>query len=134
MMSFPPKSKETLINAHCYTNQKAGSCVQAAAEGEKMPPTDYQEEKGECGSFIFELAIPLTPEKIKKFLTDFYADGEDGKVFTYAEQLTNLAHREQVELVIDLDDVAEVRGVKTCVHVVSMGLSRDFGGGGAEPF
>ena len=47
-------------------------------------------------------------EKIKKFLTDFYADGEEGKVFTYCDQLTNLAHREQIELVIDLDDVAEV--------------------------
>lgn len=48
------------------------------------------------------------PEKVKKFLTDFYLDGEDGKIFTYCDQLTNLAHREQVELVIDLDDVAEV--------------------------
>lgn len=50
-------------------------------------------------------------DKIKKFLTDFYVDGEDGKVFTYAEQLTNIAHREQIELVIDLDDVGEVRSV-----------------------
>jgi DNA replication licensing factor MCM7 len=50
-------------------------------------------------------------EKIKKFLTDFYTDGDDGKVFTYSDQLTNLAHRDQVELVIDLDDVAEVRSV-----------------------
>ena len=31
------------------------------------------------------------------------------RCFTYAEQLTNIAHREQVELIIDLDDVAEVR-------------------------
>lgn len=46
---------------------------------------------------------------MKKFLTDFYADSDEGKVFTYAEQLTNIAHREQIELVIDLDDVAEVR-------------------------
>ena len=29
-------------------------------------------------------------------------------MFTYAEQLTNIAHREQVEVVIDLDDIAEV--------------------------
>ena len=45
---------------------------------------------------------------MKRFLTEFYADSGEGKVFTYAEQLTDIAHREQVELVIDLDDVAEV--------------------------
>ena len=47
---------------------------------------------------------------MKQFLTEFYADtdADEGKVFTYAEQLTDIAHREQVELVIDLDDVAEV--------------------------
>ena len=50
------------------------------------------------------------PEKVKKFLTDFYQDGEEGKEFTYAQQLTAIAHREQVELTVDLDDVAEVRG------------------------
>ena len=53
---------------------------------------------------------PSFSDKIKKFLKEFYIDGEDGKVFTYCDQLINLAHREQVELVIDLDDVAEVRG------------------------
>jgi DNA replication licensing factor MCM7 len=47
-------------------------------------------------------------EKVKQFLTEFYAETDEGKVFTYAEQLTDIAHREQVELVIDLDDVAEV--------------------------
>lgn len=52
------------------------------------------------------LFIPA--EKVKRFLTEFYADGDEGKVFTYAEQLTNIAHREQVDLEIDLDDVAEV--------------------------
>ena len=45
---------------------------------------------------------------MKQFLTEFYAETDEGKVFTYAEQLTDIAHREQVELVIDLDDVAEV--------------------------
>ena len=42
-------------------------------------------------------------------MTEFYADSDEGKAFTYAEQLTNIAHREQVELVVDLDDIAEVR-------------------------
>ena len=45
---------------------------------------------------------------MKKFLTDFYRDGDEGKEFTYAQQLTAIAHREQVELTVDLDDVAEV--------------------------
>ena len=31
-------------------------------------------------------------EKAKKFLTDFYADSDEGKVFTYAEQLVRLQH------------------------------------------
>lgn len=54
----------------------------------------------------------LLSDKVKKFLTEFYADSDEGKVFTYAEQLTNIAHREQVELVIDLDDVAEVNSYR----------------------
>ena len=57
------------------------------------------------------LSPPPPTEKVKRFLTEFYAEGGEGKVFTYAEQLTDIAHREQVELVIDLDDVAEVSGV-----------------------
>ncbi|CAI9727333.1 DNA replication licensing factor mcm7-like [Octopus vulgaris] len=57
-----------------------------------MPPKDYAVEK----------------EKIKNFLRDFVsADDKNGKRFTYAEQLKLLAHREQVSLVIDVDDVAE---------------------------
>ncbi len=50
----------------------------------------------------------LNVEKAKRFLSEFYADSDQGKVFAYADQLTSIAHREQVELVIDLDDVAEV--------------------------
>ena len=38
-------------------------------------------------------------------------------MFTYAEQLTNIAHREQVDLEIDLDDVAEV-----CVYALESGM------------
>ncbi len=58
------------------------------------------------------MSIDCSPaDKIKRFLTEFYTEGSDGdgKVFTYAEQLTHIAHREQVELTIDLDDIAEVR-------------------------
>lgn len=47
-------------------------------------------------------------EAIKTFLGEFCKQDEDGnKVFIYAEQLTKLAHREQVLLTIDLDHLAE---------------------------
>ncbi|XP_045200836.2 DNA replication licensing factor mcm7-like [Mercenaria mercenaria] len=55
-----------------------------------MPPRDYVAEK----------------EKIKTFLQEFYKDGADGgKDFVYGQQLVKLAHREQVGLWIDLDDI-----------------------------
>lgn len=77
-----------------------------------MPTTDYDEEKGEfaaAAACLHCVACPCTcTDKIKRFLTEFYAEGEDGKVYTYAEQLTNIAHRDQVELTVDLEDVAEV--------------------------
>lgn len=47
-------------------------------------------------------------EKVKKFLQEFYQDDEFGKKqFKYGNQLVQLAHREQVAMYIDLDDVAE---------------------------
>ncbi|CAJ0931886.1 unnamed protein product [Ranitomeya imitator] len=55
-------------------------------------PRDYQADK----------------EKFKTFLQEFYKDDELGKKhFKYGTQLTNIAHREQVGLYIDLDDLAE---------------------------
>jgi len=54
--------------------------------------TDYEAEK----------------QKLKEFLTGFTTTDEEGrKKFKYAEQLTAIAHREQVTIHIDLDDVAE---------------------------
>ncbi|XP_055624873.1 DNA replication licensing factor Mcm7 [Toxorhynchites rutilus septentrionalis] len=45
-------------------------------------------------------------ETIKSFLTEFHKETDDGKkVFVYARQMTNIAHREQVGLTVDLDDV-----------------------------
>ena len=66
---------------------------------------------------------------MKKFLTEFYQDGDEGKEFTYAQQLTAIAHREQVELTVDLDDVAEVRSHSHTAYQVGerslgMGLVR----------
>ncbi|CAG9797946.1 unnamed protein product [Chironomus riparius] len=47
-------------------------------------------------------------ETIKNFLTEFCTtDDEGNKVFKYAAQLTRLAHREQVNITIDLDDLAD---------------------------
>ena len=47
-------------------------------------------------------------QKLREFLTGFTTVDDQGrKKFKYAEQLTALAHREQVSLHIDLDDVAE---------------------------
>lgn len=57
-----------------------------------MPPRDYAAEK----------------EKIKTFLQEYYKDGADGgKDFVYGQQLVKLAHREQVGLWIDLDDIRD---------------------------
>ncbi|XP_003422550.2 DNA replication licensing factor MCM7 isoform X2 [Loxodonta africana] len=50
----------------------------------------------------------LEKEKAKKFLQEFYHDEESGKkLFKYGNQLVQLAHREQVALYVDLDDIAE---------------------------
>ncbi|XP_038050224.1 DNA replication licensing factor mcm7-B-like isoform X1 [Patiria miniata] len=58
-----------------------------------MPAKDYIAEK----------------EKCRSFMSDFYNEGDDGtKNFKYARQLIALAHREQVALTIDLDDVNEI--------------------------
>ncbi|XP_061009577.1 DNA replication licensing factor MCM7 isoform X3 [Dama dama] len=50
----------------------------------------------------------LEKEKVKKFLQEFYQDEESGKKqFKYGNQLVQLAHREQVAMYVDLDDIAE---------------------------
>lgn len=47
-------------------------------------------------------------EKCKRFLQEFYTEDDNGKkLFKYGAQLVALAHREQVALFVDLDDVAE---------------------------
>ncbi|RZF48775.1 hypothetical protein LSTR_LSTR008124 [Laodelphax striatellus] len=45
-------------------------------------------------------------ENIKNFLIEFYVENDDDmKEFKYSQQLTNLAHREQVAIYIEIDDV-----------------------------
>ncbi|GMR32771.1 hypothetical protein PMAYCL1PPCAC_02966 [Pristionchus mayeri] len=47
-------------------------------------------------------------EKIREFIKNFYSESEDGtKVFTYAEQVVELAERTQVAVIINNDDVHE---------------------------
>jgi len=46
--------------------------------------------------------------KLKEFLTNFHTSDENGrKVYKYATQITQIAHRELSSLLLDLDDVAE---------------------------
>lgn len=55
-----------------------------------MPSRDYADDK----------------DKIKSFLSGFTIEDEKGtKEFVYSKQLVKLAHREQVALTVDLDDV-----------------------------
>lgn len=55
-----------------------------------MPTRDYVDEK----------------DKIKNFLSSYYSEDQQGnKSLKYGLQLTKLAHREQVALTVDLDDV-----------------------------
>lgn len=50
----------------------------------------------------------MPADTIKTFLTEFYKSNDDGKkIFKYASQLSPIAHRDQVAITIDLDDVAE---------------------------
>lgn len=51
----------------------------------------------------------LSPtEAIKRFLAEFHTVGDDGrKSFKYATQLVELAHREQVSLTIEIEDVGK---------------------------
>ncbi|GLG99947.1 DNA replication licensing factor MCM7 [Gryllus bimaculatus] len=46
-------------------------------------------------------------EQIKRFLMEFASIEDERKDFKYAKQLTKLAHREQVAVTIDLDDLSE---------------------------
>ena len=48
-------------------------------------------------------------EAIKRFLAEFHIiDDEGNKKFKYARQLVDLAHREQVALTIDIDDLSKL--------------------------
>lgn len=54
---------------------------------------------------ITKLKTPLL-ESLKTFLVEYcHQDDDHGKVFKYSSQLTKLAHREQIAMYIELDDV-----------------------------
>mgnify|MGYP001164286650 CR=1 FL=1 len=64
------------------------------ADSQKAPTAtfNYNEEK----------------EKLKRFLAEFHTKNARGqKEFVYARQLTNIAHRDQVQIILDMDHVAE---------------------------
>lgn len=45
-------------------------------------------------------------ETLRTFLIEYCIQDEDGnKIFKYSNQLTKLAHREQIEMYVELDDV-----------------------------
>ena len=60
-----------------------------------MPGTDYPEEK----------------KKMQRFFREFYLSTTSpqgpGKLYKYLDNISSLAHRDEVELVVDLDDVIE---------------------------
>ena len=64
-----------------------------AANNQKGPAgANYDEEKN----------------KLKRFLAEFHTKNARGhKEFVYARQITNIAHREQVNITINLEQVAE---------------------------
>lgn len=72
-----------------------------------LPPISSKE--AEFSTVLYTLHIPLSvTEAIKRFLAEFHEVGEDGrKKFKYALQLVELAHRDQISLTIDIDDVGE---------------------------
>lgn len=76
-----------------------------------MVHRDYVKDKGNI-IYIFlwlkslQTIFNLFIESLKTFFGEFYTQGEDGnKDFKYVRQLTNLAHREQVSMWLELDDL-----------------------------
>ena len=62
---------------------------------ERMPGADYMEEK----------------KKMQRFFREFYLSTTGpqgpGKLYKYLDRITSLAHRDAVELIVDLDDIIE---------------------------
>jgi len=55
---------------------------------------------------LFKKTFNIVLDKLKSFLLEFTFVSESGrKVYKYAQQLSKLAHREQVSMTIDLDDL-----------------------------
>ncbi|KAL1450238.1 hypothetical protein WDU94_002678 [Cyamophila willieti] len=61
--------------------------------------------------YLATSTIKNSIDKFKEFLIEFVKIDRDGnKSFKYSDQLSKLAHREQVSITIDLDDVEEFNG------------------------
>lgn len=63
-------------------------------------------------------------ELIKRFLAEFHVVDEKGsKLFVYATQLIKLAHREQVDITIDLDHLGKNTVIKDlCMKAIWMAI------------
>ena len=59
----------------------------------------------EADDHLTVILLFLFSAKLRQFLVEFHIKEGRRKNFKYASQLTLLAHREQVLLTIDLDDV-----------------------------
>ena len=55
------------------------------------------------------LYLILLSEAMKRFLAEFHVvdDNNGQKKFKYAKQLVDIAHREQVSLTLELDDIGK---------------------------
>lgn len=72
-----------------------------------MDRRDYEKDKGMKYADIFQRQFcTFFLETLKNFLVEYCVQDSDGnKDFKYSKQLTKLAHREQVALCVELDDV-----------------------------
>lgn len=72
-----------------------------------MTRRDYEKDKGALTSPQNpQFQLNSFPESLKTFLVEYcHHDDDGGKIFKYANQLTKLAHRDQIAIYIELDDV-----------------------------
>lgn len=77
--------------------------------------------------FYLLLIKILIADKIKEFLSSYYTSSTRrgaGKDFKYAKQITALANREQIEMVVDLDDLAQYDDNESLVENIERNAKR----------
>jgi len=79
-----------------------------------------------CGKTNLYLYLWLV-DKLKEFLSQFYTSSTrrgGGKDFKYAKQITALANREQVEMVVDMDDLVMFDDTEALVENIERNAKR----------